>query len=47
MDLMFELNRNSSTTLVLVTHDTALAGRCDREISLDAGKLVGDKRAAA
>jgi putative ABC transport system ATP-binding protein len=47
MDLMFELNRSSSTTLVLVTHDTALAGRCDREISLDAGKLVGDKRAAA
>jgi putative ABC transport system ATP-binding protein len=47
MDLMFELNRNSSTTLLLVTHDKALAERCDREISLDAGKLVGDRRAAA
>lgn len=47
MDLMFELNRRSSTTLILVTHDTALAGRCDRIISLDAGKLVDDSRAAA
>ena len=47
MDLMFELNQSSSTTLVLVTHDSALAGRCDRVISLDAGKLVSDERAAA
>jgi putative ABC transport system ATP-binding protein len=47
MDLMFELNRNSSTTLLLVTHDKILAGRCDREISLDAGKLVGDRSVAA
>ena len=47
MELMFELNRSSSTTLVLVTHDTALAERCDRVISLDVGKLVSDTRAAA
>lgn len=47
MDLMFELNRNSSTTLILVTHDAQLAGRCQREISLDAGKLVDDRRHAA
>ena len=40
MDLMFELNRDSSTTLILVTHDKSLAARCDRVIGLDAGKLV-------
>jgi putative ABC transport system ATP-binding protein len=42
MELMFELNRNSSTTLVLVTHDRPLAARCGRVISLEAGRLVGD-----
>ena len=42
MDLMFELNHSSSTTLVLVTHERSLAKRCDRIISLDVGKLVGD-----
>ena len=43
MELMFELNRNSSTTLVLVTHDLSLAARCDRILSLDAGLLINDK----
>ena len=47
MELMFDLNRSSSTTLILVTHDRALAGRCDRVLSLDAGRLVADERAAA
>lgn len=47
MELMFDLNRNSSTTLILVTHDKALAGRCDREIGLESGRLVTDSRAAA
>ena len=47
VELMFDLNRNSSTTLVLVTHDNSLAGRCDRILGLDAGKLVTDERAAA
>jgi putative ABC transport system ATP-binding protein len=47
MDLMFELNRDSSTTLVLVTHDQSLAARCDRKIELDAGLLVADSLSAA
>jgi putative ABC transport system ATP-binding protein len=47
IDLMFELNRDSSTTLVLVTHDKSLAARCDRIISLDGGLLISDEKAAA
>ena len=47
IDLMFELNRNSATTLVLVTHDKTLAARCDRIIGLDGGLLVSDEKAAA
>ena len=44
MELMFELNRNSSTNLVLVTHDLSLAERCGRILSLDAGLLVSDSK---
>ena len=47
MELMFELNHSSSTTLVLVTHDNELAERCDRIIALDSGRLVSDRKAAA
>ena len=47
MELMFDLNRSSSTTLVLVTHDLSLAERCDRILNLDAGRLVSDTRSAA
>ena len=39
MALMFELNRESGTTLVLVTHDRALAARCDRQLRIDAGRV--------
>ena len=42
MELMFKLNQNSSTTLVLVTHDVSLAERCDRILSLDGGLLASD-----
>jgi putative ABC transport system ATP-binding protein len=42
-DLMFRLNREHGTTLVLVTHDTALASRCARRLSLSAGRLIGDQ----
>jgi putative ABC transport system ATP-binding protein len=47
MQLMFDLNHSSSTTLVLVTHDNELAERCDRVLALDAGRLVSDQEAAA
>jgi putative ABC transport system ATP-binding protein len=43
-ELMFRLNREHGTTLVLVTHDLTLAARCGRRISLALGKLVGDDR---
>jgi putative ABC transport system ATP-binding protein len=39
-DLLFELNRERGTTLVLVTHDERLAHRCQRLIRLEAGRLV-------
>ena len=38
-DLLFELNRASDTTLVLVTHDTQLAARCARQLEMKAGEL--------
>lgn len=46
-DLMFRLNHEHGTTLVLVTHDLTLAARCGRKLSLAAGRLVGDERAVA
>jgi putative ABC transport system ATP-binding protein len=39
MDLMFELNREAGTTLVLVTHDRVIAARCDRQLRIEAGRL--------
>jgi putative ABC transport system ATP-binding protein len=43
-DLMFRLNREHGTTLLLVTHDAGLASRCERRISLAFGRLVADER---
>jgi putative ABC transport system ATP-binding protein len=43
-DLMFRLNREHGTTLVLVTHDLTLAARCGRRLSLAAGCVVSDER---
>jgi putative ABC transport system ATP-binding protein len=40
-ELLFGLNRGSDTTLVLVTHDAALAARCGRIVTMEAGALVG------
>ena len=39
MALMLELNREAGTTLVLVTHDTALAARCDEQLHIEAGRV--------
>jgi putative ABC transport system ATP-binding protein len=41
MDLLFGLNTETGATLVLVTHDQALAARCGRIVRLDAGRVVG------
>ena len=51
-DLMFRLNHEhgageSGTTLLLVTHDVALAARCSRRLSLAAGRLASDERTPA
>ena len=43
-DLMFELNRERGTTLLLVTHDVTLASRCSRRLSLAGGKLIADEK---
>jgi putative ABC transport system ATP-binding protein len=40
IELLFDLNAASGTTLVLVTHDREIASRCSRVIELDAGRLV-------
>jgi putative ABC transport system ATP-binding protein len=38
-ELLFELNREMNTTLVLVTHDRELAARCDRQVEIHAGRI--------
>lgn len=43
IELLFELNRDSGTTLVLVTHDAVLAARCDRVMRLDNGMLYQEE----
>ena len=40
IDLLFELNRENNTTLVLVTHDQALAAQCQRSVNLEAGYII-------
>lgn len=42
MDLMFDLNREAGTTLILVTHDPLIASRCARSLRIDAGRLVSE-----
>ncbi|OPF63493.1 MULTISPECIES: ABC transporter ATP-binding protein [Hydrogenophaga] len=47
MELMFELNREQGTTLVLVTHDRGIAQRCERRITIEAGQASEPEAAAA
>ncbi len=47
MALMFELNREAGTTLVLVTHDRSIAARCERQLVIEAGRLLPEATAAA
>jgi len=44
IELLFEAHADAATTLVLVTHDEALASRCQRQLQLDAGRLVHGAR---
>ncbi|GAC1339773.1 MAG: ABC transporter ATP-binding protein [Beijerinckiaceae bacterium] len=45
IELMFELKRARGTTLVLVTHDAALAARCDRTVRMRSGRIEGPEAA--
>jgi putative ABC transport system ATP-binding protein len=47
IDLLFALNRERGTTLLLVTHDATLAARADRVVSLRDGRIAGERRRAA
>jgi putative ABC transport system ATP-binding protein len=47
VELLFALNRERGSTLLLVTHDAALAERADRVVSLRDGRVVGDRRREA
>jgi putative ABC transport system ATP-binding protein len=42
MQLMFDLNQEQGTTLVLVTHDRGIAERCQRRITIEAGRIASD-----
>jgi putative ABC transport system ATP-binding protein len=47
IELLFDLNREFSTTLVLVTHDDRLAQKCGRAVRLVAGEIVSDEKTGA
>ncbi|WP_261818238.1 ABC transporter ATP-binding protein [Vibrio gallicus] len=42
IEQLFSLNKQHGTTLIMVTHDSALASRCDRTFTMQAGSLVSD-----
>lgn len=43
-DMLFELNKSKGITLIIVTHDQDLAKRCDRQIKIADGKIVGEEK---
>lgn len=47
IELLFDLHRRRRTTLLLITHDPALAGRCARTIELKDGRITADRRTPA
>jgi putative ABC transport system ATP-binding protein len=47
VELLFSLNREFGTTLVLVTHDLDLARRCDRVLFMEAGRIERESKGAA
>jgi len=47
IDLLFELNQERQTSLIIATHDTKLASKCDRIITLSGGEVLSDEIAAA
>lgn len=47
IDLLFRMNEESDTTLVLVTHDLSLADRCDRVLFMDAGRIEREARGSS
>ena len=47
IQLIFRMNREAGTTLVLVTHDLTLARRCDRIVHMDGGRITGEERPKA
>ena len=44
IDMLFKMNGETNTTLVLVTHDLDLAARCDRVLYMDAGRIEREER---
>jgi putative ABC transport system ATP-binding protein len=46
MDLLFDLRARMGTTLLLITHDTALAERCERQVRIEDGRIVSDTATA-
>ena len=46
LDLLFERQRGTGATLLVITHDPALAARCDRVLEMQDGRIVSDRKAA-